>query len=92
MNLMFFCLNYSSLTARHAEFSSASVRGEGQEKARGEILKRVQDDVSLSTDKFWMTDGIGSLLIAHNSSLITQSYTLPSIEGGAGGRVLTLSQ
>ena len=29
----------------HAEFSSASVRGEGLVKARGEILKRVQDDV-----------------------------------------------
>ena len=29
----------------HAEFSSASVRGEGVAKARVEILKRVQDDV-----------------------------------------------
>ena len=29
----------SSLTIRHAEFSSASVRGEGRKKARGEILK-----------------------------------------------------
>ena len=31
----------------HAEFSSASVRGEGVAKARCEILKRVQDDVWL---------------------------------------------
>ena len=31
----------------HAEFSSASVRGEGVAKARVEILKRVQDDVWL---------------------------------------------
>ena len=29
----------------HAEFSSASVRGEGGAMARGEILKRVQDDM-----------------------------------------------
>ena len=38
----------SSLTIRHAEFSSASVRGEGRKKARGEILKQVQDDGRLA--------------------------------------------
>ena len=50
----------SSLTIRHAEFSSASVRGEGRKKARGEILKQVQDDGRLAHY---------SQLIAHRSQL-----------------------
>ena len=52
MNLMclclvtFFTLAFGSLYC-HAEFSSASVRGEGLVMTRGEILKQVQDDVVL---------------------------------------------
>ena len=57
----------SSLTIRLAEFISASVRGEGQEKARGEILKRVQDDVSIGS----LLTTHYSLHTAHRSSLYT---------------------
>ena len=46
--------------------------------ARGEILKQVQDD-----RWYW--------LITHYSQLTSQSYLLPSIEGGAGGWVLVFS-
>ena len=35
----------SNFTLCHPELVSGSVRGEGQEKARGEILKQVQDDI-----------------------------------------------
>ena len=33
-----------SIPKRHPELVSGSVRGEGQEKARGEMLKQVQHD------------------------------------------------
>ena len=53
----------SSLNIRHAEFSSVSVRSEGRKKARGEILKQVQDDGRL----------------AHYSQLITHRSKLKAI-------------
>ena len=38
-------LIYTTPTHRHPELVSGSVRGEGQEKARGEMLKQVQHDI-----------------------------------------------
>ena len=38
-------------TNGHPELVSGSVRGEGQEKARGEMLKQVQHDNMISPNK-----------------------------------------
>ena len=75
-----FPLNYNITAQRvdghaqcHPEFSSGSVRGEEQEKARSEMLKQVQHDIwsqLLFLHSFWWSQF--NTFVKNNSQLIAQ--------------------